>query len=507
MKVSLVGAGPGDIGLFTLRGRELLEEADVVIYDALVNSSLLNFAPDGAELIYVGKVASNHALPQAEINQLLVKKAREGKNVVRLKGGDPYIFGRGGEEGEVLCAENVPFEVVPGISSAIAAPAYAGIPLTHRDMVSSISIITGHENPDKTCSALNWHAFAQSGSTLVFVMGVKNLPSIAKNLVSEGMNPDTPAAIIYRGTSSQQRSLYSTLSKLPEEAKKADYTNPSVIVVGKVVNLHSCLDWFTKKPLLGKRIVVTRAREQASEMVKALHALGADVLECPSIAIVPIASHDKLDEALGRLDDYGWIIFTSANGVEYFWSELLKHGKDARSLGRSKIACIGSATAKALAQKGIQADLVPESYVAESVAAALIARECENLRGMRILLPRAAAAREILPEELARHGAIVDVIPLYEALADQSGAEHICKMLENGLLNCVTFASSSTVRNFLECVPADLVRAHPEMVLAAIGPVTAKTLEEFGLSVSIQPEKYTIPALVEALVHYFSDHD
>lgn len=341
MKVYLLGAGPGDPGLLTLKARDALAAADVVVYDALANDSLLGHARPDAELIYVGKVAGNHALPQHEINALLVRKAKEGNIVARLKGGDPYIFGRGGEEAEELLAAGVPFEEVPGISSTIAAPAYAGIPLTHRDFASSVTIITGHENPDKPGSVHNWQALARSASTLVFVMGMKNLPDIARNLLDAGLDPRTPAALIYRGTTPRQRSLVATLRELPQAAVDAHFTNPSVIVVGKVASLHDKLNWFEQKPLLGKSIVVTRAREQASSLARSLSGLGAEVIQCPTIEIRALPDYAELDAAVARLADYGWLIFTSVNGVRHFWQRLEAAGKDSRALGACKVAAIG----------------------------------------------------------------------------------------------------------------------------------------------------------------------
>ena len=313
MKVYLLGAGPGDPGLLTLKARDALAAADVVVYDALANDSLLGHARPDAELIYVGKVAGNHALPQHEINALLVRKAKEGNMVARLKGGDPYIFGRGGEEAEELLAAGVPFEEVPGISSTIAAPAYAGIPLTHRDFASSVTIITGHENPDKPGSVHNWQALARSASTLVFVMGMKNLPDIARNLLDAGLDPRTPAALIYRGTTPRQRSLVATLRELPQAAVDAHFTNPSVIVVGKVASLHDKLNWFEKKPLLGKSIVVTRAREQASGLARSLAGLGAEVIQCPTIEIRALPDYAELDMAVARLADY---VIVEADGAK-----------------------------------------------------------------------------------------------------------------------------------------------------------------------------------------------
>ena len=441
MKVYLIGAGSGDPGLFTLKGRDCLAAADVVIYDALANDALLAYARKDAELIYVGKVAGNHALPQDGINQLLVDKAREGKVVARLKGGDPYIFGRGGEEAEALLEAGIPFEEVPGISSTIAAPAYAGIPLTHRNFASSVTIITGHENPDKPGSVHNWQALAQSASTLVFVMGMKNLPDIARNLLAAGMDPATPAALVYRGTTPRQRSLVSTLAALPQAAVDQGFSNPSVIVVGKVCSLHDQLGWFEQRPLFGRSVVVTRAREQASGLAQELVQLGADVIQCPTIEISPLPDYAELDAAIDRLSEYAWLIFTSVNGVRWFWKRLEAAGKDSRALGLCRVAAIGPATAEALEARGIRPDFIPECYVAEGVVEGLLARG--KVDGVRMLLPRAAKAREVLPDELRKAGARVDVISAYETIPAAARKDEVLERMQAGTLDCVTFGSSS----------------------------------------------------------------
>lgn len=496
MKVWLVGAGPGDPGLLTIRGRECLANADVIIYDALANPALLDCAREGAELIYVGKVAGNHALPQDEINALLVRKAREGKNVARLKGGDPYIFGRGGEEGAWLCQHDIPFEEVPGISSAIAAPAYAGIPLTDRRAASAVSIITGHE-ADLNQGAHNWQAYAQSGATLVFVMGMGNLANICRNLIEGGLAANTPAAVVYRGCTPDQKTVAATLDDLPQKVLAAGLTNPAVIVVGKAVALREQLSWFDRLPLFGRRIVVTRARAQASGMAHDLAALGAEVIECPVIRIDPLEDYSALDAAIAKLGEYCWVIFTSANGVEYFFRRLNRAGLDSRALAPCKLAAIGPGTAAALACHGLAADLVPPRFVAESVAEAM--REAGNLDGKRILLPRAARARDVLPAELEKLGAVVDVAPAYETVsANGSGESGL------GRVDCVSFASSSTVDNFLKLFGADMLKREPRPVLAAIGPITARALEDAGLVADIVPADYTVSALVAAIRDHFA---
>lgn len=497
MKVYLLGAGPGDPDLLTIKAREILAKADVIVYDALASVQLLRHCRKDAELLYVGKVAGNHALPQPEINALLIAKAREGKTVARLKGGDPYIFGRGGEEAQALLAAGIAFEEVPGISSTIAAPAYAGIPLTHRDLVSSVTLITGHEKAEKDHSSLNWQALAQSGSTLVFVMGMKNLPHISARLIAAGLDPQTPSALIYRGTTAAQRSLAAPLKDLPALAEKAHFTNPSVIVVGHVVSLRQELNWFEQRPLFGKSIVVTRAREQASDIVAGFSELGAEVIQCPTIQIRALPDTTNLDSAISNLAKYGWVFFTSANAVAFFWKRLEALGFDARKFGNVSICAIGPGTAKALAAHGLKADLMPKRFVAESLVEDFLALHADTQ--LPILLPRAKQARELLPERLTAKGYQVDVIPCYETVPDSSQASLVAERLEAGRLSCITFASSSTVRNFLTLISPDTLRSHPEVQLAAIGPVTAKTLEEAGLPCHIQPETYTISALIAAV--------
>ncbi|WP_273525257.1 uroporphyrinogen-III C-methyltransferase [Mailhella massiliensis] len=501
MYVYLIGAGPGDPGLLTCKGRQALSEADVVVYDYLASDELLALARPDAEFIYVGKIAGNHAMKQGDINRLLIAKAKEGKVVARLKGGDPYIFGRGGEEAEELVDAGVPFEEVPGISSSIAGPAYAGIPLTHRAWSSSVTIITGHEDPTKPGSVHNWDALARSASTLVFLMGMKNLPDIAAKLIASGMDKDTPAALVHWGTTSRQRSLASTLADLPDAAVREGFTNPSIIVVGDVVRLKDKLDWFEKKPLFGRTVVVTRAREQASESAALFARKGAHVIQFPTITISPLRDYGELDEAVANLSRYGWLVFTSVNGVRFFRERLHALKLDVRALHGVKVAAIGPATAKAVEAMGVYADLVPSSYVAEGVAEAMLKL---GMKGQRVLLPRAREAREVLPEALRAAGAEVDVITAYENVPSEENREEVMKALEEGRLDCVTFGSSSTVRNFLASIPMETLQKHPEVRFAAIGPVTAKTMHEMGMNVDIQPEQFTIPALVDAVCAAFA---
>lgn len=497
MKVYLIGAGPGDPGLFTLKGKDILGRADVVVYDYLANDALLAFAKKDAELIYVGKKGGDHTLSQSGINQLIVDKAKEGKVVARLKGGDPYMFGRGGEEAEELLEAGVAFETVPGVTSAIAGPAYAGIPLTHRAHASSVCFATGHEDPTKPETAHNWDALANGGSTLVFFMGMKNLPEISKKLIAAGMPQETPAALVNWGTTSRHRSLAATIGTLPAEAERQKFSSPSLIVVGSVVTLRDKLNWFEKKPLLGKGVVVTRAREQASDSANLLSEFGADVIQFPTITIKPLADYSLVQNTLKDLKKYHWIVFTSVNGVKYFWQQLKALGLDSRALGGKKIAAIGPATAEAIAEFGIIPDFIPEKFVAESIAEGMVALGMDKAK---VLLPRASVARDVLPEALAKAGATVDVLPIYETVPSDARQDEVLEGLKSGRINCITFGSSSTVDNFLSLIPADTLKKYPEVRLACIGPVTAKTLEQAGLNCDIQPEDYTIPSLVDELI-------
>lgn len=498
--VYLIGAGPGDPGLLTLRGKELLETCDVVVYDYLANSGLLSFARPDAELVYVGKMGGDHTLPQQEINALLVAKAGEGKSVARLKGGDPYMFGRGAEEAEELLNAGIAFEVVPGVTSAIAGPAYAGIPLTHRAYASSVCFATGHEDPEKPESAHDWQALAAGTSTLVFFMGMKNLPTIVENLTANGMDPATPAALVRWGTTPDHRSVAGTLADLPRLAEEGNFSAPSLIVIGRVVALRDTLNWFEKKPLLGAGVIVTRSREQASGMARQLAAHGARVVEFPAISIEPVEDSAPIREAACRLREYDWAVFTSPNGVDHFWRAITALGLDARAFAATFVAAIGPATAEALAQKGIRADLVPRTHIAEDLLAGLLAK---GVSGKRILIPRAVDARDVLPQGLRDAGADVAVVPVYKTASApdrKEKAESILKLLEEGAVRYITFASSSTVTNFLDAVPALRLKSHPQLRFACIGPITAKTLEEAGLPCHVMPGTYTIPALVKALV-------
>ncbi len=501
-KVYLVGAGPGDPGLFTLKGLEVMRKAEVVIYDYLANEALLSLAPPTAERIYVGKKGGDHTLPQMGINELLVLKGRDHL-VVRLKGGDPYVFGRGGEEAQVLVEHAIPFEVIPGITSAVAVPAYAGIPLSHRDYTATMAFITGHEREDQESETkIAWDKIATGIGTLVFFMGVKNLPEICRNLIANGRAPETPVAVIRWGTTPEQKTVTGTLMDIAEQVARARLKPPAITVVGEVVHLRDQLNWFEKRPLFGRRIVVTRAREQASDFKATLEGLGAQCIEFPTIQIAPPNSWEPLDAAIGSLADYDWAIFTSVNGVRFFMERLWHAGKDARTLGSLKLAAIGPKTAEALEQRGLRPDLIPKEYRAESILEGLAG---EDIEGKRFLMPRALVARDVLPDTLRGRGAVVDIVPAYETVLPEEKSSGILERFKEGSIDCVTFTSSSTVSNFFSLFKReDIMPLLAPITIACIGPVTAQTAVEHGLSVSIMPADYTIPGLTQAIVEHYS---
>jgi uroporphyrinogen III methyltransferase/synthase len=501
-KVYLVGAGPGDPDLITVKGMECLKQADVIIYDHLASAKLLKHTRRDAQTIYVGKEQGSHTLPQEEMNRLLVEKAKIGSTVVRLKGGHPFIFGRGGEEAQALAAEDIPFEIVPGITSAIAAPSYAGIPLTHRKYSASVSIVTGHEDPTKPYSTVDWGKLATGAGTLVILMGVKNLPNIAKAIMAAGRSPETPVALVRWGTTPKQKTVVGTLETIVEKAQQVRLKPPVAIVVGDVVTLRDSLNWFEKKPLFGKTIAVTRTREQASELVNRLSAQGAECLECPTIRIVPPKDWGPLDAAIDRLDTYDWLVLTSVNGVNYFFNRLFERGKDVRALGKLRTVTIGPATAKRLRDFGLFSDIVPETYRAESIIEAF---EQEAMEGQKILLPRAKEARPILPIEVRKLGATVDEIAVYETKQATESVELLLSRLQKRSVNMVTFTSSSTVKNFKAALPDDRFEDLVKTVkVASIGPITSDTARELGLHVDIEAEKYTIPGLCNAILEHYT---
>ncbi len=505
-KVYLIGAGPGDPGLITVRGKSLLKRAEVVIYDYLASKKLLNHAPAGAELIYVGKKGGvKHTFAQEEISQMLVDYALAGKMVVRLKGGDPFIFGRGGEELEKLHENGVSFEVVPGVTSASAAATYAGIPITHRNYTASVAFVTGHEDPTKESSNIDWAKLATGAGTLVIYMGIKNLPIIVANLIKNGRNPKTPVAVVRWASTPNQRSVVGTLETITQVVTDSGIKPPSLIIVGEVVKLRDTMDWFEKRPLFGKKIIVTRTRGQASELVAGLEEYGADCLEYSTIHIQPVASYDILDSELERLDEYHWIIFTSLNGVKYFFEHLYSKGMDARDLKGVDLAVVGKSTADYLLRYGLNADLIPSTFTGEGLAESLLD---QGIEGRNILIPRALHGREILPETLRGAGAQVTIAPVYENCPADGDKESLREELRNGSVEMITFTSSSTVRNFLAMIDAEnqeeLQKILAGIKIAAIGSITAKTVTDNGLEVDVQPEEFTIPELIQSIVDYYS---
>ena len=499
-KVYLIGAGPGDPGLLTIRGKELLAEAEVIVYDRLASPRLLPFASPRAERIYVGKRMGSHTVTQEDINRIIVEKALEGKCVARLKGGDPFMFGRGGEEAQILAKAGIYFEVVPGVTSGIAVPAYAGIPLTHRAHTASVAFITGHRKLDSKEADIDWEGLAKGVGTLVFLMGMKNLPNIAERLIKYGRSPDTPVAVIRWGTTPLQTSITGKLINIAEKVKEAGLGPPSIIVVGDVVALRDEANWFESLPLLGKRILVTRTREQASDLVRLLERRGAHCLECPTIEVHWPKDLKPLDQAINSLSTFDWVIFSSANAVRFFFERLFGLNFDLRALGNIRIAVVGAGTAKAISALHLTSDIMPDNFRAEGLIEAF---SQIDISGRRILIPRAEKAREVLPSRLSELGADVTLVPTYVTLAPDLKPE-VLEILEQETIDVLTFTSSSTVKNFFQLLPDDLRnRILEQAKVACIGPITARTAEDFGLKVTVQPDKFTIPSLVSAIEDFF----
>jgi len=495
--VYLVGAGPGDPGLLTLKGKLCLERADVVFYDALVGGEILEHCRPGTELHFVGKRAARHSIPQSETNRLLVEAAREGKTVVRLKGGDPLVFARGGEEAECLAREGIRFEIVPGVSSALAAPAHAGIPITHRAHSSSVRIITGHEDPDKDDSMLNWANIAADNGTLIFLMGMENLARITARLIKEGKNSATPVACIRYGSRPDQSTVTGTLENIARKVEQAGLSSPAAIVVGTVVELRDLLNWFETRPLFGRRILITRTRRQAGELSRRLEDLGAWCLSFPVIRIEPPEDYGPLDRALRALSAFNWMVFTSANTIPPLLERLKLLDLDLRALAGVKLAAIGPATRDALMSIQLKVDLMPEEFTAEGLAAAFAPIE---LQGQAVLIPRAQEARDVLPRVLEDRAARVEVVAAYRTLPNDPGAAAVREMLEAGEVDFITFASSSTVRHYHDLVGSRIAEGSGGAKVVCIGPVTAATARGLGYRVDAMPATYTIPALVEALL-------
>ncbi len=511
-KVYLVGAGPGDIGLLTVKGLKCLRKADVVVYDFHLNAQVLNYINHHAEFIYAGKRGGHHTLSQDEINEILVRYAKEGKIICRLKGGDPFVFGRGGEEAEALSREGIEFEVVPGVSSAVAAPAYAGIPLTHRMYSSSFAVVAGYEDATKKESSLDWSKLATATGTLVFLMAVKNVDAIVEKLIAHGRSPDTPVAVVRWGTRADQRTIVGTLVQIPALLKEKDIQPPAVMVVGDVVKLRDSLQWYEKKPLFGCRVLVTRERMEGFER---LEELGAEILEFPTIEIVPPSSYDEIDACIDRLSSYHWLVFTSRNGVKYFFRRFFERERDIRELAGLKICAIGTKTAQEVNGYGLRVELMPEEFRAEGLVESIL-RACgpvgdENsppsersragfLRGMRFLLPRAEKAREVLPDTVRAHGGEIDIPPVYKTRRPESRGKRLRRFLREGRISVATFTSASTFHNFREIMGEDADEYLKGVAIAAIGPVTASAVEQTGLRVDIMPREATVDSLVDEII-------
>ena len=498
--VYLVGAGPGDPKLITLKGVECLKCADVIIYDLLINDALLEHCPPHAEKIYGGKRPGEQRKRQDEINSLMIEGARAGKTVVRLKGGDPFIFGRGGEEVLALVEAGINFEIVPGITSAIAAPAYAGIPLTHRDYASSVAFVTGHSASFAPDSPIGWERLATAVDTLVVYMGIGHLRQIAEQLTKHGRPPETPVTLVHWGTTPEQKTLEGTLANISEKAGAANFRNPAVIVIGAVNRLRERLRWYDSKPLFGKRIVVTRARAQASGFAELLESYGAHTIQFPTIEIQPILDNPALDEAIAHLGDYDWVIFTSVNAVEIFYSRLRENGADVRSFGKAQICAVGPKTVEALNAIGLCADFVPTQ--SRGLA---IADEMENLAGKRVLLPCTKIAPKDLPTALHEKCAVVHTIPIYDTVKSEGKGRGVLeKKIINGEIDMVTFTSSSTVTNFVGMFESSATKLLLSKVkIAVIGPSTAEAVKQYGLTVDVMPNTASVEALAQKIVRFY----
>jgi uroporphyrinogen III methyltransferase/synthase len=503
-KVYLTGAGPGAVDLITVRAAEALGAADVVIYDHLVNEELLNLAPGSAELIYAGKQGGGaRALNQNAINHLMIEHARAGRRVVRLKGGDPFIFGRGGEEAAALAEAGIDFEIVPGITSAIAVPAFAGIPLTHRDYGSFVAFITGHEDEARDSGAVPWADLARAArerGTLVLLMATAHLRDIAARLIASGMAPETPAAAIAHGTGASQRAVSATLATIAQQVADAQLTAPAIIVIGQAAALREKLAWMERRPLFGRRIIITRARATGGPFARALRELGAEAIELPAIETAPPDDYAELDRAIAQIGSYNWIIFTAATGVDGLIARLADTGHDVREMASANIAAIGPATAARLRRYGLRAAAVPDEYRAEAIAGAI---GPQHISGARILIPRAQIAREALIDILKHAGAaVVDVVAAYKTARPQPAVlDAVKRMLARGEIDLAAFTSSSTVNNFCAMVGDDAARGLPA---AAIGPITAETARSRGLNLVVQPASYTVEALCAAIHDYFT---
>jgi uroporphyrinogen III methyltransferase/synthase len=510
-KVYLIGAGPGDIGLLTVKGLRCLQKAETVVYDFHLNAQILNYINHDAEFIYAGKRGGHHEMTQDRINEALINKAKEGRLVCRLKGGDPFVFGRGGEEAEALAAEGIEFEVVPGISSSIAAPAYAGIPLTHRKYSSSFSVITGNEDITKPELTIEWAKLVSGFDTLVFLMGVKNIENICRQLIEHGKSPDTPAAVVRWGTRPDQKTVVGTLGDIAGQVKEERIRPPAVMVVGNVVKLRDTLQWYEKKPLFGHRILITREYTTDYSM---LEELGAEIFEFPTIKTIPPESFASLDASIDRIGSYHWLIFTSANGFRFFIQRFRAKDRDVRDLKGIKLCAIGTKTAEAMGNYGLKVDLLPEEFNAEGLINAIVQEHAGRnnatshhtkvtpslLKGVRILLPRAEIAREIFPQKVRELGGEIDTPVAYRTVKPEKHGKRLKRFLQEGRISVATFTSAATFTNFVEMMGDDAMGLLKPAAIAAIGPVTESAINKAGLAVSIVPKEATIRAMVDEII-------
>jgi uroporphyrinogen III methyltransferase/synthase len=492
----LTGAGPGDLGLVTLRTRECVEHAEVIVYDYLCNPEILKWAPAAAEIIYAGKKAGAHTLSQEEISALLVEKTRAGKQVVRLKGGDPFLFGRGGEEAEALAKANLRFEIIPGVSSALAAPAYAGIPVTHREHTSQLTIFTGHEDPTKPGSALNYEQLAKQPGTKLMLMGVERIGKVADAMTEHGADPAMPVAMVRWGTTGRQQTVCGRLDNIAQVVAESGFSAPAVAIFGEVVRLRETLQWFEKRPLFGKRVVVTRTRKQAGALSAGLRAMGADVMEIPTIRIEPPENLMEFGQLVQDSHSYDWIVFTSPNGVNAFFEMFYKLYDDARDIGGARIAALGPATAQRVKHFHVKVNLQPDDFIAEALVREF--QKSESVENERILIVRAAVTRDILAPALTKLGAIVDEAIAYRTVPETEDFSGASERFKNEGADLITFTSSSTVENFM----ALKLPFPPKLKTASIGPVTSKTMRELGLAVDVEARQHDIPGLLKAIQNF-----
>jgi uroporphyrinogen III methyltransferase/synthase len=504
-KVYLVGAGPGDIGLLTVKGLRCLQAADVVIYDFHINPQVLNYVRRDAEFVYAGKRGGRHEMTQEQINRLMLTRAHEGKKVCRLKGGDPFVFGRGGEEAEVLAQAGTPFEIIPGVSSAVAVPAYAGIPLTHRGHSSSFAVITGNEAAAKSESRLYWEGLARNHDTLVFLMGVKNIDTICARLMEHGRPASTPAALIRWGTRPEQQTVTGTLDAIPSAVRDRSIRPPAILVVGEVVKLREALEWYEKKPLFGHRVLITRPY---TEEYRRLEDLGAEVFEFPTLRIVPPETFAELDAAIGRIGDYDWLVITSANAFDFFMQRLIEGGRDVRDLKGIGICAIGARTAGVMARYGIRPDLVPDEFNAEGLVKTFIQRiGRDDFSRLTILLPRQDKARDVFPRKVRELGGTIDTPVAYRVEKPRKHGKRLRRFMAEGRISLATFTSGATFTNFVDMLGQEALTLLGQVPIAVIGPVTKQTVEKTGLKVAIMPPEATVSAMVDAIIDFVRKGD